>query len=74
MRRAFVSHMFVVTKDVFCHDKTFVVTNMCLLRQVFVGTEFLFRQLFCRDKHNFVVAKVLLWQAYFFWDKRHVLS
>ena len=28
---------------------------------------------FCRDKHNFVVTKVLLQQAYFSCDKRRVL-
>ena len=40
------------------------VTKLCWLRQNYV----------CRDKHVFVVTKVLLWQAYFCRNKRRVLS
>ena len=67
----------------FCHAKTFVMTNMCLLQQThvcydktrsFVTTKVcLSRQTrVCRGKHNFVTTKVMAWQAYFCRNKRHV--
>ena len=46
-----------------CRDKTVVVTNTGVSRQIF-----------CRDKHNFVATKLLSRQAYFCRDKRLVLS
>ena len=67
-------HIFVTTKHVFCynktcqllwekyacHNKTFVVTNIfCCDKHI------LLQKKFCCDKHDFVVKKVLLWQAYF---------
>ena len=50
-----------------CHDKTFVVTNTCLLWRIFDLTK-----IFCRDKHAFVAAKVFSRQAYLCHDKRCV--
>ena len=48
----------------FCHAKTFVMTNMCLLQQTHVcydKTRLLSRQKYaCRDKHVFVVANIIL--------------
>ena len=58
---------FVMTK-VCLSRQNFVTTNMCLSWQVFVATK-----IFCHDKHNFVVTNVLLQQAYFCHNKRHVL-
>ena len=50
---------FVVTKDVFCHDRhVFVVTKdvFCHDRHVFVVT----KDVFCHDRHVFVVTTVIL--------------
>ena len=53
----------------FCCDKhVFVTTNICCDRS-FVKTN-----IFCCDKHNFVMTKVWSRQAYFYLDKRHVLT
>ena len=72
-----------------CHDElTFVTTNACfswqnilLSRQkyacrnkAFVMTNTFAWKIFCRDKHNCVLTKVLSQHAYFCCDKRHVLS
>jgi len=46
-----------------CHDKSFVTAK------VFVATK-----IFCRDKHNYVVAKVLLQQECFCCVKRCVAA
>ena len=83
----------------FCCNKTFVVTNTCLLQQTYVCCDkthllshqkyacpnkimFVVRNIYvcrnktfvvtntCRNKHNFVMTKVLLQQAYFCCDKR----
>ena len=64
--------MFVVTKHIFCHDKSmlvatklydkhiFVVTKV-LSSQIFVVTNrILLRQKFCCDKLTFVVANMFL--------------
>ena len=75
---------FCLTKY-FCCDKTFVMTNMCLSRQMFCQ--------FCHDKHTSVATKdvichnkhkmfvmtnicpnVLLQQAYFCCDKGFVVT
>ena len=68
-------HTFVATKDVFllrqkyaCQDNTFVAKEICLSRPTFIVTQVLSRQamllsrtkdIFCRDKHVFVVTTVL---------------
>ena len=58
---AATSIIFVMTKDVLCQNKTFVVTNVSLLQQKF-----------CRNKNMFVATKVLSRQAYFCRDQtRH---
>ena len=50
-------HIFVMTKDVFCHDKhMFIVTNMCLSRQKFCGP----MKKFCRDK-NYTCGSSCQW-------------
>ena len=53
------TNMFVVTKQLFCHDKSmFVATKLCqdkyLSGQIWQNV--------CCDKHNFVTTKLLLWQ------------
>ena len=45
--------------------------NFCCNKIMFVATKY--RQKFCRDKHMFVATKVLLQQAYFCHNKRHLL-
>ena len=61
-------HVLVVTKHIlswqkyafasFCHDKSFVTTNICSNKHNFVTTKLLSRQAhFCRDKHVFVATK-----------------
>jgi len=70
--------VFVMTKY-FCHDKTFVVTNICRDKPMFVVTKVLSQQAyFCRntsllllrqthvccDKSKLVATKPLLWQNY----------
>ena len=42
-----------------CHDKTFVATNTCLLRQKFCHDKHIFvatKDLFCLDKHMFLAT------------------
>ena len=74
-------HMFVTTKVCLSQKKkqkkkTSVMTKVCLLRQkCFVTTNMCLSQnvatkMFCHDKHVFVTKPL----AYFFHDKRHVLS
>ena len=46
--------IFVMTNT--CCDKTFVATKLCLSLQSFLLT----KDMFCHDKHVFVVAKVSL--------------
>ena len=60
-------HIFVVTKDMF------VVTKVSLSRQNFCHDKYLLWRNFGHDKNRFVLAEVLLQQAYFCCDKRHVL-
>ena len=75
-------HMSVTTKHVCwhlyacCHKAFVATTNMCLSEQIFVmrKKEKFTSKIFCHDKHNFVVTKVLSQEAYFCCDKRHVLS
>ena len=74
--------MFVITKDIFCRDKsmlvmtkTFVAKIFCCDKYMFVATKVLSRQAyFCCDKYMFVATKVLSRQAYFCCDKRRLLS
>ena len=45
----------------FCCDKSFVTTNMCLLRRKFCHNKHVFvvtKQLFCHDKSMFVATKL----------------
>ena len=71
-------NVFVMTKHVFCGDKTVVVTNLFLWWQTFVVTNTSLLQqntkIFCHDKHNFVATKVLSRQAYFFRDKNYTCA
>ena len=67
-----------------CHNKTFVMTKLCLLQQIFVMTKVLSRQAwqrFCRDKHTFVVTKdmfchnkTLSWQKWYLLQLPSVIS
>ena len=66
----FDKHVFVMTKHIFCHNKSMLVATKLLSWQTYLchdktGCD----RYLCRDKHNFVVTKVLLWQAYFCQDK-----
>ena len=66
--------MFVAT-TYFCHDKTFVTTNIILLRHMFATTNICHNQIFvatniilswqkcCRDKHTFVTIKEVFFCA-----------
>ena len=53
---AATSIIFSVTKYVFCRDKCVLVGTKVLSRQIRVCRE----NFFCRDKHNFVEASILL--------------
>ena len=75
-------HTFVITKEVFCRNRSMLVTKKllrqtkwCLLRQISVTAKVLSPQTcVCRDKSFFVTTKLLLLQPYFSCDKRCVLS
>ena len=68
---AAISIIFVATKDMFCHDKntclsqkytchdkTCVLTKLCLLQHIFVVTKVLLRQTrVCHDKHSYIMRK-----------------
>ena len=57
-------HAFVMTKHVFCDDKTFVATKIFSPDKTFVETNI------CHDKHNSVATSILLsWQKTFCHDK-----
>ena len=60
--------MFVTTKQFFCHNKSMPVATKPLLRQNYVCRDkiFLLRQFVFRNRHVFVMTKVLSRQAYFF--------
>ena len=73
---------FLLRQKYACCDKTFVMRNMCLLRQIFVATKVLtqqkyfvaanitlLRQIFCRGEHTFVATKDM-----FCCDKHMLLS
>ena len=51
-----------------CNKHVLVMTNICYDRS------FVMTNIFCCNKHNFVMTKVWSWQAYFYLDKRHVLT
>ena len=65
-----IMHTFVVTKDVFCHDrhmfvltKLFVVTKLCLLSQKLCHNNHTFverKEVFCLCEHVFVATKIML--------------
>ena len=79
-------HVFVVTKHLFCCDKSMLVATKLLSRQTyFVATTVLLQQAynkFCHDKTHLLSQEkyachdktIFSWQAYFCCDKRHVLS
>ena len=73
-----MTHTFVVTKHVFCHDKTFVVTKLCLSRQNFCHDKnTLSRQTyFCRDKRHVLslTNTCLSWQTCVCRDKTFVAT
>ena len=68
-------HVFVMTKHVFCHDKSMLGVTKLLLWQNYVchDKSFIVTDI-CHNKHMFLVTKAFSQQAYFCWDKRHVLS
>ena len=50
--------VFIMTKHIFCHDKSMLVTTKLLSRHIFVATNMcLSQQRFCLDKHTFVTTK-----------------
>ena len=57
-------------KTYFCHDKTFVVTDICCSKHIFVATKVL-----CWDKRTFVMKNTCLsWQNIFCHDKTFVMT
>ena len=73
----YVYHRQVVTKHVFCCDKSMLVVTKVLLRKSYgcCNKIFLSQQNFCHGKHNFVATSILLlWQTHVCSDKTHVLS
>ena len=78
--RELPENIYVVTKPVFCHDKSMLVVTkyFCRDKRVFVSTSILLSRqqtcYVCRDKNMFGLTNFLSRQAYFCRDKRSVFS
>ena len=73
-----MTKLFVMTKLCLSQQNIFVTTKVCLSLQIFLSSVLLRQTCVCHDKSKlimFVTTKICLSrQAYFYWDKRRVLS